>query len=399
MKISQANRLRILYFLVFCCTASWLPIFADYLKSQGIYGFQTASILSILPVLMFLIQPFYGGLADKLGYKKCLLWSSLCCAITYLFYYLNGQTFISLSIVTVCMALFYNSIQPLLDSLSLELSKKNPEFSYGSLRIAGAAGWSFMGLVVGQSIDLTNTSVIFVFSAASMFLTFVFSLGLETKKLSAKTSDEKKGIPKEVVTNRNLLLLLFLVVLVAMSATPIWYFYSVYMKELGASSTTVGLGLSFQGLCELPFFYFSSKIIQKIGFKSTLLLTIAATIVRLFLYSFIKNPYLAIPIELLHGLSWSLFWVVCVEYTNAIVPENWRATGQSLLYAAYFGVGTIMGNFLVGYFQELKYTISETFAISGTSVIMVFVIAWLFLKDKRKQTLKYKLPKLSIKLK
>ncbi|MNF98111.1 galactoside permease [compost metagenome] len=158
------------------------------------------------------------------------------------------------------------------------------------------------------------------------------------------------------------------------------------MKELGASSTTVGLGLSFQGLCELPFFYFSSKIIQKIGFKSTLLLTIAATIVRLFLYSFIKNPYLAIPIELLHGLSWSLFWVVCVEYTNALVPENWRATGQSLLYAAYFGVGTIMGNFLVGYFQELKYTISETFAISGTSVIMVFVIAWLFLKDKRKQT-------------
>lgn len=385
MKISQANRLRIIYFLVFCCTASWLPIFAEYLKDQGVSGFQTAAILSILPVLMFLIQPFYGGLADRLGYKKCLLWSSLCCAITYLLYYFNGQTFLTLSIVTACMALFYNSIQPLLDSLSLELSEKNPSFSYGSLRIAGAAGWSFMGLVVGQSIDMSDTSVIFAFSAASMFLTFLFCIGLDTNTRHAKASREKKRIPKEVVTDRNLLLVLFLVVLVSMSATPIWYYYSLYMKEMGASSVTVGVGLSFQGLCELPFFYFSAKIIQRLGFKGTLLLTIGATIIRLFLYSFIKNPFLAIPIELLHGLSWSLFWVVCVEYTNALVPENWRATGQSLLYAAYFGVGTIMGNFLVGSFQDSKYTISKIFAISGILVLIAFVIAWLFLKDKNKE--------------
>lgn len=384
MKISQANRLRILYFLVFCCTASWLPIFAEYLKNKGVSGFQTAAILSILPVLMFLIQPFYGGLADRLGYKKCLLWSSLGCGITYLFYFLNGQTFLSLSVVTACMALFYNSVQPLLDSLSLELSEKNPHFSYGSLRIAGAAGWSFMGLVVGQSIDFSDTNVIFAFSALSMFLTFLFCFGLESKTPQFKASDQKKRIPREVLTNRNLLLLLFLVVLVSMSATPIWYYYSVYMKEMGASSTTVGLGLSFQGLCELPFFYFSAKIIQRLGFKPALLLTIVATIVRLFLYSFIKNPYIAIPIELLHGLSWSLFWVVCVEYTNALVPEKWRATGQSLLYAAYFGVGTIMGNFLVGYFQELKYTVSKTFAICGILVSIVLIIAWLFLKDKSK---------------
>lgn len=389
MKITQANRLRILYFLVFCCTASWLPIFAEYLKDQGVSGFQTAAILSILPVLMFLIQPFYGGLADRLGYKKCLLWSSLCCAITYLLYYFNGQTFLTLSIVTACMALFYNSIQPLLDSLSLELSEKNPSFSYGSLRIAGAAGWSFMGLVVGQSIDMSDTSVIFAFSAASMFLTFIFCFGLDTNTLHSKTSREKKRIPKEVVTNRNLLLVLFLVVLVSMSATPIWYYYSLYMKEMGASSVIVGVGLSFQGLCELPFFYFSAKIIQRLGFKGTLLLTIGATIIRLFLYSFIKNPYLAIPIELLHGLSWSLFWVVCVEYTNALVPENWRATGQSLLYAAYFGIGTIMGNFLVGSFQDSKYTISKIFAISGILVLIAFVTAWLFLKDKNKEEIVY----------
>ena len=50
MKISEANKLRILYFLVFCCTAAWLPIFADYCKDRGLSGIKTGIILSITPL-------------------------------------------------------------------------------------------------------------------------------------------------------------------------------------------------------------------------------------------------------------------------------------------------------------------------------------------------------------
>jgi MFS transporter, PPP family, 3-phenylpropionic acid transporter len=90
MKISEANRLRILYFLVFCCTASWLPILADYLKGKGLTGIQIGIILSVTPCMMFLVQPFYGMLADRLGYKKCLLLSSLLASISYAFYLFEG---------------------------------------------------------------------------------------------------------------------------------------------------------------------------------------------------------------------------------------------------------------------------------------------------------------------
>ena len=72
MILSEANKLRILYFLVFCCTASWLPIFADYLKDRGLSGIEIGFVLSIAPVMMFIVQPFYGMAADTFGYKKCL---------------------------------------------------------------------------------------------------------------------------------------------------------------------------------------------------------------------------------------------------------------------------------------------------------------------------------------
>src|SRR6266705_600163 len=116
MKISEANRLRILYFLVFCCTASWLPIFADYLKGRGLSGIRIGTILSITPVMMFLVQPLYGMFADRIGYKKCLLFSSALASLSYTFYLFQGG-FAWLFIITVFMSLFYNTIHPLLDSL------------------------------------------------------------------------------------------------------------------------------------------------------------------------------------------------------------------------------------------------------------------------------------------
>src|SRR6478736_8914913 len=115
MKFSEANRLRILYFLVFSCTASWLPIFAEYLKDHGLNGIETATILSVTPVMMFLVQPFYGMLADRLGYKKCLLVSSFLASLSYVLYLFHGG-FVYLFSVTVFMSLFYNTIQPILDS-------------------------------------------------------------------------------------------------------------------------------------------------------------------------------------------------------------------------------------------------------------------------------------------
>lgn len=383
MKLSEANKLRILYFLVFCCTASWLPIFADYLKDKGLSGIQIGIILSVTPCMMFLVQPFYGLVADKVGYKKCLMISTLLAGLAYVGYLLNGG-FLYLFLVTLVMSVFYNTLQPLLDCLSLSLSKRDPGFSYGSLRIAGAAGWAFTGILVGHSIDVVNTTIIFAFSAVSLFLAFVFSFFLpEDPKSITRTETFSFKNMISVFGDSKLIFLLISISLISAGATTIWNFYSIYMKENGASASLVGFGISFQGLCELPFFYFSARIILRLGIKTTLLITVFATALRLFLYSIINDPQAAILIEILHGISWSLFWVVCVESVNRLVNEKWRATGQSLLYASYFGVGAIAGNFWTGYLYEARLPVSEIFLLNSGIVALVGFSMWFVLGDKK----------------
>ena len=378
--MSKATALRIVYFLVFCCTGAWLPKLYDYCVDHGLNSTQSALILSITPIMMFVIQPVYGFLADKLGYKKTLLTSTLLASISYLGYLYNGG-FAWLIIVTFIMSLFYNTIQPVLDSMALQIAKHHSKFSYGTLRFYGAAGFAFTTIITGQVIDAVDITAIFIVSSITMLLAFIFCFFLENESIEENTVNAYKGV-WSVIKNPSLLFLLFCVFLVSLGATTIWNFYSTYLKDNGASDSLVGYGLSFQGLCELPIFYFSARIILRLGLKTTLIITVLATVVRMTLYNLIENPIATLPVELLHGFSWSLFWVVCVEYVNKLVDEHWLATGQSLLYAAYFGAGAIAGNYWTGYFINRGMRVQEIFLLNAGVVALVVVSIILFMKKK-----------------
>jgi PPP family 3-phenylpropionic acid transporter len=381
MKISEANRLRILYFLVFCCTAAWLPVISSFLKDSGLNGWRISVVMAITPLMMFLVQPFYGTIVDRYGYKRCLLLSTLLASITYAGY-LAGHSFWWLVLVTICMSFFYNTIQPILDSLSLELAQNNRRFSYGKLRIAGAAGYAVTGIITGYLIDFTDTTVIFLVSAVSMFLAFLFALPLKTRDQHDAATDQSFRYVGKLLRVKTLFFLLICVTLVSAGTQAIWYFYYPYMEEIGASTRLTGYGVSLQGLCELPLFYFSAQIIARFGMKTTLLITIFVTVGRMLLYAVVKNPYAALPIELLQGISWSLFWAVCVQFVNSLVPEEKRATGQSLLYAAYYGIGTIAGNTWVNYLGETQMKMSQIFLLNAAIVFFTGLLVLIFLRKK-----------------
>lgn len=373
--MKQSTAVRIIYFLVFCCTGAWLPKLYDYCLDRGFSSQQSALILSIPPVMMFAVQPAYGFLADKLGHKKTLLLSSLAAAFSYLGF-LIAQDFLAVVIVTFFMALFYNTLQPVMDSMALHVAAANPAFSYGTLRIYGAVGFSVGSIVTGQIIDAIDLTVIFIVSAVTMFISFVICFFLKDQKQTEQAGSNYAGVTS-LIRSRSLQFLLLTVFLVSVGATAIWNFYSAYMKENGATDSLVGFGLSFQGLCELPLFYFSARIIARLGLRTSMLITILATVIRLALYYVIKIPVATLPVELLQGFSWSLYWVVCVEYVNKLVDEKWLATGQSLLYAAYFGAGAIAGNYWATYFIEKGMHVSKVYLINAGVVAIPFLL-WMF---------------------
>lgn len=376
---APVNKLRLLYFLVLSCTGAWLPVFADDLHSRGFSGTRIALVLNVTPFLMCLIQPVYGLLADRIGLRQCMLASLALAALSFLCY-LSVHSFWAVLALTACMSVFYNGIQPLLDSLTLGLEQTEKAVDYGSVRVAGAMGWAFTGIAAGYFIDRIDTRVIYLFSSASLLLAFGVAWTLPATDARAALPPASIGRDLRYLLNRHLVFFLLAVTLISASVTTIWNFYSLYMKQIGASASLVGVGLSLQGLFEIPFFFFSVPVMRRLGLKRTFLLCSAAAALRLFLYSQVTAPEWALAVDLLHGLSWSLFWVVCVECTNAFVKPEWRATGQSLLYAAYFGLGAIAGNFWTGFLFERGLPIAAIFLANAGMVGAACLFIALFVR-------------------
>lgn len=93
--------------------------------------------------------------------------------------------------------------------------------------------------------------------------------------------------------------------------------------------TLQGLALGIQSFGgDLPFFFISGWFINKIGLINCMSLVLFMFGVRLNLYSFLTNPWWTLPIELLQGITFALFYSTMTTYATIIAPSGTSATLQ-----------------------------------------------------------------------
>ena len=370
-----------MYFLYYGSGSAWLPFFNVYLQQIGLSSLQIGLLASMRPAVMLVSQPLWGAGADLWGRRRLLLVTMLLSAIL-LPGYASGSAFLFFLGWTILYTFFANPVGPLLDSFVLDHLEERPHISYGQLRLWGAVGWGVLALVAGALATGRDLRLTFLLSTVLMLTNWLLAL--------RSTRDAGRRVPLQpgwqglgtVLRNRKLLAFLALVTLLQTGAASIFTFYPVYMNEIGASRQVIGFAYSLQGMSELPLYLAAAAIIRRIGSLGTLIAAFAVFAVRLFLYSFVALPALAAAVELLHGLSFSLFLVASVDYVNQQVPRAWRATGQSLFWTAYFGAGAILGNTWAGFWAD-RVGVQQMFRINSGLVVIVVVAAWVLLPGGR----------------
>lgn len=79
---------------------------------------------------------------------------------------------------------------------------------------------------------------------------------------------------------------------------------------------------------ELPFFFLSGWILKKIGHINAMSLVLIGFGVRFLLYSVLSNPWWVLPIELLNGITFGLFYSTMASYASIVAPIGTEATLQ-----------------------------------------------------------------------
>lgn len=359
------------YFLYYAAAASLLPFLVLYYEHLGLSGGQIGVLTAILPLVTLFAASFWGGLADATQQHRPLILLALSGVILLALVILLSTTFLSLVWVIIAFAFFVAPIVPLLDNSTLAYLGEHKN-QYGRLRLWGAVGWGMAAPVVGWLVEQSDLNWSFYSYIGLMFagLLVAFRLPIRQTRISAPFWQSVRLL---LGNNRQWLLFLIVVFGAGVGSAIVHNYLFLYMELLGTGSTLMGLALTVATLSELVIFSSSDRLLNRWGIKNVLLLALAALAVRLLAYAVISNPWLILPVQLLHGLSFSALWAAGVAYADRIAPPGLGTTAQGLFTGVFMGLAAAVGAFIGGVLYE-NIGLSWMFGSAGLSLLAVLFI-------------------------
>jgi MFS transporter, PPP family, 3-phenylpropionic acid transporter len=385
MRISQSNIIKIIFFLTYAAGASWLSFFNLFLKNYvGLADNQIGIVIAVQQVNTLLILPVWGMIADRFGRKNIL---ALTMFLTiFMFYgFIFQKTFLSVIIFTYLFTLFYNPISTLVDSISLDFLEQNKTGSYGGFRLWASCGWAASSAVTGSFIHEGNSQYIFVIAsfillANFLILKFIYRPLRVTKTLQSLKLTQIWTVLK---SDKRLYIILIIMLFYGIFSSPMHFFINIYYMEIGGGYHHVGYAYLFQALAEVPFLFYGKRLIQRFGARRLIVFTMIVTSFRLITYAYVSDPWIAIMIGTTHGISMGLFILAFIAYVHKFIAPEFRATGQSFIYAFYFGGGLAIGNIFTGYLSQ-AYGMQTTMLIQGILTMILVMIALLIMGIMKK---------------
>jgi PPP family 3-phenylpropionic acid transporter len=326
--------------MYYAAMASLSPFLMLRYERLGLSGDQIGLLAGLSPLVTLVGASLWGGAADATQQHQRLLKFAIGgVMVLALALSVVTQFWLLLSIVAL-LAFFSTPIMPLMDHSVLDLLGDQQD-QYGKLRVWGAIGWGVAGPIMGQLVEWFGMGVPFYGYIAFMFGGLVIAARMPISHASIGQG-WWHGVQRLAGDRRWVPFLLFaLLGGVALSVVHSYLF--LYMKTLEASSSLMGFALTAATLSEVAVFGLSDRLLIRLGTRKLLMLGLSAHIARVLLYSFIRAPWMVLPVQLLHGFSFSMIWVAGVSHASRLAPAGMGATVQGLFSSVFFGMGGSLG--------------------------------------------------------
>jgi MFS transporter, PPP family, 3-phenylpropionic acid transporter len=336
------------YFIYYAAAAALVPFLVVYYQDLGLTGTQIGFLAGIPPLVTLFGAPVWGAISDVTQRHKLSLLIAIGSAIVLALALSAFKTFAWLIPVVMLFAFFSSPIMPLVDNATMNMLGDQKD-RYGRIRLWGAVGWGVAAPVVGWLIESGSVMWSFWGYAALMMVGLLVTLNIPVSGQIGTVF--RDGIWAFLSNPR---WLVFLAVAfcggIALSMTSNFLF--IFLRDLGADKFLLGLTLTFATLSELPMLYFSDRLLRRWGAQRLMSAAMLFYAIRALAYSFIVVPWEALPIQLLHGPTFSLMWLSGVSYADEIAPGGLGATAQGLFSGVMLGIGSAAGAFLGGFLYD-----------------------------------------------
>lgn len=333
-------------FCYFAALGFVLPFLPLLLKMSNLTLAEIGIIYMIGSVFPILLQTVWGTLADKIGRRIIIILATIAAAVVSGLYP-HASNFSQFLLLALLWYTFLAGATTVTPALAMDIAgPATVGKRFGRYRISGSIGWIASTAISGLVAESLGIQAIFYLAAISYLLSAFFIQISIKDQPTRKNEGDAHGNLRSFVRNKNFVIFLATIFMANISAITFSSFFSLYAKGLGGSDTLIGWAFSIAAVTEIPCMLYLGALSDKIGRKPILVVALFSYPLQLFLYTVVSQPYLILPIQLLHGLTFGVLYVASIAFVSDIASES---RGAALgLYNTASSAGSAAGSGLAG---------------------------------------------------
>jgi PPP family 3-phenylpropionic acid transporter len=370
-------RLKALYFLFYGGLGANLSFFAPYLRGLGFSGQQIGRVQMVGSLAAAPAGLLWAIFADRVGALTGALrlaaWGSF--TAVFLLPWVGRPT--SVAVVLLVNGLVQPAITPLLDSVTVESVRAQPDMSYARVRLFGSLGFIVIVQLLGFTLAWRGarpSDVVVPLTYVGCTLGYAL-VASALPSLAAATSKPRLSETFALLKNPKLLLVLLAAAVHFGSTSPYYQLFGIFVRDHGFPPTVTSLGTGFGVLAEVAALFYFSSIEKRFALGTIMAIAFASASLRWFLLSRATTALAMVLLQGFHGITFGYYWGATVKALSKIVPSHLRATGQALFGAIAFSLGGAIGYPLAGYAYDHFGSAAPVYACASLTELIPLGVA------------------------
>ena len=339
-------------------------------------------VINALPVfLMLVINLVVGRIADRAtDWRQVIVAGAVAAGLIPIGLFF-AEGFWGILLVWTLGALPLAAIGPVLDAATMRMTRRNGT-DFGAIRAIGTIGYTAIIFITGYVIAWFGGELFLWLLVGVGLLRGAVSLALP--KFRAPSEPSEASVPAAVGALRLIEVMKpwFLLPLIGWAMVfgthlMLNAFQALVWKEQGIGEDVIGLLIVVGALSEAAMFFGFAKFSKRYSARVFILLSAAVSVLRWVAMGFSPGVEILFGLQMLHGITFALGFIGCVNFIANWTSEDIAAEAQSFFQVLQQAMSVIV---ILGFGALMGPLGARGFFVSAAFAAIGAVLIWLSLR-------------------